>query len=129
MRAGKQLSIMLANKPGELSNVCKKLARAKVNIRAVSVAEATEQGVVRMVVDKTGTARTVLKKAGLPYVTSDVVLLEMANKPGMLADVAAKLARQKINLNYVYGSTGPGAQNAIVVLGVDDVAAAKKLLA
>jgi hypothetical protein len=119
---------MLANKPGELSKVCKKLASAKVNIRAISVAEATEQGVVRMVVDKTGVARSTLKKAGLPYIASDVLLLDMPNKPGALATVLAMLAKGKVNLSYVYGSTGPGAQDAVAALCVDDLAKAKKVL-
>jgi len=127
MRVAKQLSVTLPNKPGQLAALCKKLAAAKVNIRAISVVEATEQGIVRVVVDKTAAAKKAAKAAGLTYLTSDVILVEMVNKPGVLAGVAAKLAKAKVNIQYVYGSTGPGARDAIAVVGVDNVSRARKL--
>jgi len=128
MRVAKQLSVMLPNKPGQLSGLCKKLAAAKVNIRAVSVVETTEQGIVRLVVDKSAAARKVVKAAGLGCVLTDVILVEMVNKPGVLATVAAKLAKAKVNIQYVYGSVGPGARDAVAVFGVENLAKAKKLV-
>lgn len=128
MRVAKQLSVMLPNKPGQLAGLCKKLTAAKVNIRAVSVVETTEQGIVRLVVDKTAAARKLVKAAGLGCVVSDVILVEMVNKPGVLGRVAAKLAKARVNILYVYGTTGPGARDAVGVFAVDNLAKAKKVL-
>ena len=128
MRVAKQLSVTLPNKPGQLAALCKKLAGAKVNIRAVSVVECTEQGIVRLVVDKTGVARKVIKALGLGLVVSDVLMVELVNKPGVLAQVATRLAKSGVNIQYVYGSTGPGARDAVAVFGVANMAKAKKLL-
>ena len=128
MRVAKQLSVTLPNKPGQLAALCKKLAGAKVNIRAVSVVECTEQGIVRLVVDKTGVARKVIKALGLGLVVSDVLMVELVNKPGVLAQVTARLAKSGVNIQYVYGSTGPGARDAVAVFGVANMAKAKKLL-
>ncbi len=127
MQAAKQLSVMLPNKPGQLAALCGKLAAAKVNIKAVAVVETTEQGIVRLVVDKTAAARKVVKKAGLGCVVSDVILVQMVNKPGVLGAVAAKLAKGKVNIQYIYGSVGPGAREAVAVVGVDNLAKAKAL--
>jgi hypothetical protein len=119
---------MLPNKPGQLATLCGRLAKAKVNIKAIAVIETAEQGIVRLVVDKTGIARKVVKDAQYGYVVTDVVLVDMVNKPGVLSQVAKKLAKAKVNIHYVYGSTGPGAQEAAAVLGVDDIEVAKKVL-
>ncbi len=128
MKAAKQLSVMLPNEPGQLAMLCKKLATAKVNIKAISVVNTTEQSTVRLVVDKPLAARKAMKSARLLYVESDVILSEMTNKPGVLAGVAAKLARAKVNIQYVYGSTARGTENGVLVFAVDNVAKAKKLL-
>jgi len=129
MRIGKQLSVVLPNKPGALVALCRRFARAKVNIRAMAIAETTEQGVVRVVVDKTAVARKALEQGGLAYLVVDVVLVEMPNKPGMFAKILSTLERAGVNVNFTYGSTGPGARDAIAVLGVSDLAKVKKLLA
>ncbi len=128
MRVAKQLSVMLPNKPGQLAALCRKLAAAKVNIRAVSVNETTEQGIVRLVVDKPGVAQKLVKDAKLGLVLTEVILVEMVNKPGVLGKVAARLAKAKVNVEYVYGSTGPGARDAVAVFGVDNLSKAKKLV-
>ncbi|MFW6158034.1 MAG: ACT domain-containing protein [Planctomycetota bacterium] len=130
MKAGTQFSVMLQNKPGELAKLCRKLARAKVNIAAISVAETTEQGIVRLVVEGVSAARKVLKKAKVGFVTSRVLLVDLENEPGALADAAGALADKKVNVQFVYGTTGPRKGDvATVVIGVDEVEKAKKVLA
>ena len=128
MKVAKQLSVMLPNAPGQLAMLCKKLAAAKVNIKAISVVETSEQGIVRLVVDKTAVARSVVKNAGLGHVETNVILAELANRTGELAKAAAALARAKVNIEYVYGSVAPGARDAAVVFGVADLAKARKLI-
>ncbi len=128
MKAATQFSVMLPNKPGELGKLCRRLARAKVNIVAISVAETTEQGVVRLVVDGVSAARDALKKSKLSFVTARVLLVDLPNEPGALAEAAGALAAKKVNVQFVYGSTGRAGEEAAVVVGVDDVDAAKKVL-
>ncbi len=128
MKAATQFSVMLPNKPGELGKLCRRLARAKVNIVAISVAETTEQGVVRMVVDGVTATRDALKKSKLSFVTARVLLVDLPNEPGALAEVAGALAAKKVNVQFVYGSTVRAGEEVTVVVGVDDVDAAKKVL-
>ena len=128
MKAATQFSVMLPNKPGELGKLCRRLARAKVNIVAISVAETTEQGVVRLVVDGVSAARDALKKSKLSFVTARVLLVDLPNEPGALAEAAGALAAKKVNVQFVYGSTVRAGEEVTVVVGVDDVDAAKKVL-
>ncbi len=128
MKVAKQLSVMMPNKPGQLAALCKMLAANKVNIRAISVVDTAEQGIARMVVDKSAVAKKVVKAAGFGLVVTDVILAEMPNRLGVLAKASAKLAKAKVNIQYVYGSAGPGAQRVICVFGVSDMAKAKKLI-
>jgi hypothetical protein len=124
----KQLSVTLPNKPGQLAALCKKLAAKKVNITAISVIDTAELGVVRMVVDKSAIARRTLKEAALSHVVTDVVLVEMTNRPGVMATAASDLAKAGVNIEYVYGTASPGAETAVCVFGVDDVKKAKKII-
>lgn len=128
MKIGKQLSVMLPNKPGQLAALCARLAAARVNVRAISVVETTEQGIVRMVVDKTVAARKVVKAMKVGCVEASVILAELPNKPGAMAKAAAKLERAGVNIQFVYGSVGLGAREAVAVFGVDNVAKARKVM-
>jgi len=126
----KQISVGLENKPGQLACVCRCLAARKINIIALSVAETTEQGVLRLVVDKPAEAIRALSESSLPFTATDVLLLELPNKVGVMAEAAEKLSQKKINVNFVYGSTGPGrGGKTFVVLGTPNLAAAQKALA
>jgi len=125
----KQLSAFLKNKPGALAEMCSALADAQVNIIALSVLENVEQGIVRLVVDKPDVAGKVLKQKAIPFLLSDVLMVKLVNKRGILAQVAQKLAAKKVNINYIYGSTGAGRGQTFIVLSVDKGAAAARLLA
>ena len=125
----KQISVGLENKPGQLAQVCRCLADRKINIIALSVAETTEQGVLRLIVDKPAEAAKTLRERSLPFTVTDVLLVELPNQVGVMAEVAEKLSAKKINVNFVYGSTGPGRGNTFVVLGASNLKAAEKALA
>lgn len=129
MATAKQLSVLLGNKPGRLAALCGLLADAKVNIVALSVLENTDMGVVRLVVDKPKEAAKTLKENGLPVQTDDVLVVTLPNKVGIMAKVAAKLAAKKVNIHYVYGSTGSAGGKTTVVLSVDKKAVAARALA
>lgn len=123
-----QFSVTLSNKPGMLAHLCQNLAAHDVNLRAISVAESTEQAVVRFVATTPGRARKVLSGDGLTFTESEVLVLTMPDKPGALGKAAATLAKAKININYVYSGATASKGRAVVVFGVSDVACAAKLL-
>ncbi|MBN1458815.1 MAG: ACT domain-containing protein [Armatimonadetes bacterium] len=127
MPRGLQLSVTMANKPGQLAKVGAALARAKVNIEAISVVDSAEVGVVRMLTSSAAKAKAALKKMGLEAVQQPVLVLKLANEPGALSEVAKKLAAAKINIEYVYGSAAGKGELSTIVLGVSDVAKAVKV--
>ena len=129
MRKVKQISVSLENKPGRLAHFCGCLADKKINIIAISVAEITEQGVVRMVVDKPASALKMLDKCcPLTYAETDVLLVDLPNRVGALAKLVDKLAAKKVNVNFVYGSTCPGGKKSHIVVGTPNIEAAAKAL-
>lgn len=122
-----QFSIFLDNRPGSLARVCKIMAISRVNIVALSVPETVGQGILRLVVDDPGRARSILKKEGLTFGDAEVLAVEMTNRPGAVADFAHDLAKADVNIQYVYGSAGTRGSNAIVIFHVDKAMRAQKI--
>lgn len=129
MKTVKQLSLFLENKPGTLATVCRTLAKAKINIMAMSVSDAVDHAVVRMVVDEPQRALHLLGEHGVLVVERDVLLISCENKPGELAVIARKLAAKKVNIEYAYAATVPNAVAGAIILRVDDLPKARKVLA
>ena len=125
----KQLSVSLENKPGRLAHVCRCLADRKVNIVALSVVETSEQGIVRMVVDKPAKAAEVLRKWPMTFTEKEVLMVELPNTVGALAKATEKLAKRRVNVSYVYGSVGTGRGKAAIVISTPNIATAEKVLA
>jgi len=125
----KQLSVSLENRPGRLAHVCRCLADRKVNIIALSVLETSEQGILRLVVDKPDEAAKMLKDCPMTFTKRDVLLVELPNKVGVMATLAEKLSAKGINITFVYGSTGKGRGVTHVVVGASNLAAAQRILA
>jgi hypothetical protein len=111
-----------------LAALCNGLADANVNILALSVLDSSDMGIVRLVVDKPDDAARVLTEEALPFSESDVLLVKVQNKVGMLARLAGKLADQKINISFVYGSSSAGKGQAYVVVCAAKLDAAEKAL-
>jgi hypothetical protein len=128
MKTIKQLSLFLENKPGTLGAVCKTLAVAKVNILAISITDGVDHAVVRMVVDEPQKALHLLGERGVLVVERDVLLIACRNHPGELADIARKLSANKINIEYAYAATVPDAAAGAIILRVDKISAAKRVL-
>ena len=127
MAVKKQISVFLENRPGMLAKACAALARRKVNIQAISVADTADSCVVRLLVDKTGVARQTLKKLGLTTTTASVVVKRLPDEVGSLAAAARKLSGGKINIEYAYGSAGTGGCPR-VVFRVSDPQKADRIL-
>jgi len=121
MQVETQFSVFLANKPGMLAQVCRALGQAKVNIRALTVMDSSEHGVLRLVLDNPEEGRRVLTALNVPMTETEVLSVEMPNRPGALADVCDRLAQEHINIVYAYGSGGGRGGKAIGVFKVPDV--------
>src|SRR5688572_15968376 len=128
MEIAKQLSVFLANKPGTLADVCEELAKANVNIFALTISDTADHSVVRMVVSDHAKALHIFEERGVLAVESKVLMINKSNKPGTLARLAKKLAKAKINIEYAYLATSPGANKGLLVMRVDDTKRASKVL-
>lgn len=125
MKTQTQLSVFLVNKPGVLAQVCDALAKARVNIVALTMMDSSEHGVLRLVVEDVDRARQALAALNVPMTETDVLCVELANRPGALADVCRALGDEHINISYAYCTTGaPGGKT----LGVFKVADSRKAL-
>ncbi|MES2570364.1 MAG: ACT domain-containing protein [Verrucomicrobiota bacterium] len=128
MEIAKQLSVFLDNKPGTLSKVCDALAAAKINIYALTISDTIDHAVVRMVVSDPNTALHIFGDRGVLVVENDVLMLDNSNKPGALAKIADKLAKARINIEYAYLATSPGAKLGLLILRVKNPTKALALL-
>ncbi|MGB2755404.1 MAG: ACT domain-containing protein [Phycisphaerae bacterium] len=129
MEKAKQLSVTMENVPGQLERICRVLAQAKVNIRGLSVADATDLATIRLLVSDPATAQKALREAGLACSAQEVLVLNLDDRPGALESVAARLGAARVNIHYIYGSGDSGKDKGILVLKVDDVDLARQTLA
>jgi hypothetical protein len=120
----KQLSIFLENKKGRLFEVCSLFAEKGINIRALTVAESDSFGVLRVLVKDAHHVAQVLKDNGLVVHETEVVAVEVDDKPGGLAKVLGSINKHHINVEYMYGFVEPGAKKAMMVFRFDDPAKA-----
>ena len=125
-----QISVFLENQPGRLVAMLEALEKAAVSIRALSIGDTADFGIVRMVVSDSAKGVEALKKAGFTSRLDWVLSAEIPDVPGgLLKAVAEPLAKAGINLKYFYAFIEPGANNkAVVVLKPDNVEKAEKVL-
>ena len=128
MKVCKQLAVFLENKPGTLAQVCGVLAARRINIVAFSISDAVDHGVIRLVVSDPVRAAHVLGEGGMMVVESDVAAVNLTNRSGALARVAAKLSKARVNIEYAYGTTGGTKGKAQVILKVDNIQRARRAL-
>lgn len=125
--AVKQLSVFVENKPCSLSGTVKHLADAKINIRAMSIADTKDFGILRLIVSDVDKAKEVLGSESLVVVT-DVVAAGMKDESGSLYNILSVLGDEDINLEYMYAFTASSDMGAFVVLRVDDNEKAESVL-
>ncbi len=128
MEIATQLALFLENKPGTLAAVCDELARANINIHALTVSDTVDHSVVRMVVSDTRRALQIFEEHGTLVVDNDVLTMEISNQPGRLADIARNLSAAGINIEYAYLATGSASQGGLLVLRASDVQRALQVL-
>jgi hypothetical protein len=98
----KQLSIFLENNLGKLADATSALAKAQVNIKALSIADTADFGILRVITDDAEKAKTALSGAQWTYRESDVIAVEVGNFPGSLAGVMKVFQEANVNIEYVY---------------------------
>ena len=124
----KQLSVFLENKPGRLSVPCRALAEAGINILTLSLADTQQFGILRLIVRDVEKAREALAKAGCVARITEVVAIEVGDRPGGLAEVLDMIEQAGINLEYMYAFTFRSADRAVIVFRFEDPDKAIKLL-
>jgi hypothetical protein len=128
MKVRKEITVALENKPGALGHLCCCLADRKINILAVSVHESAEVGIVRMVLDKPAAAVKLISQCcPMTMNVCEVLELSAPNKPGVLARIASKLGKRKVNIEYIYGSVR-GKGRAAIILKASNAKKAQRLL-
>ena len=124
----KQLAVFVENKHGSLDEITKILANAGVDIRALSISETQDFGILRMIVSDLEAAKATLKENQCVYTVTDVVGVSVPDTPGAMAGVIRILSENNINLEYVYAFLGASHDSACVILRVADNALTEKLL-
>ena len=124
----KQISIILENTPGALSKVSDILGKEGINIGAMSLAELTENSVIRLITDNPEKTEQVLTANGYPTKCSDVIAVETPDHPGGLNAVLKPLAAAGINVNYLYSFLRRFGDNAILIFRVSDTQKAIEIL-
>jgi hypothetical protein len=117
----KQVSVFLENKSGRLAEVSRVLGEKNIDISALSIADTTEYGILRMIVNKPEEAVEVLKENGFSVRTTDVIAICVKDKPGGLAEALSSLEKSGVGVEYMYAFLGnPVMGKAIVILRVEE---------
>jgi hypothetical protein len=124
----KQISVFLENRKGRLAEALETLARAKVNIRTLSIADTSAFGILRLIVPDPDKAKKVLEKASFTVKESSVVAIEVDDRPGGLAAALRVLSDADINVEYLYAFVEKSGSKAVVILRTEDVDAGIKAL-
>jgi hypothetical protein len=123
----KQLSIFAENRPGAVAEALGVLSGANINMRAFTIADTTDFGIIRTLVDDTDKAVAALRSAGLIVNITDVLQLDFGDAPGSFLELLKKLETANINVEYSYAYVN-GAGRAQAILRVSDPAVALKVL-
>ena len=112
----KQISVFLENKPGKLAHICRILADADIDLKALNIAETSDYGVLRIITDNPDKTVRVLSEENLVCKCTGVVAVKVPNVPGGLADVLDVIAKREISIEYMYSMLGSSTSgNAVLV--------------
>ncbi len=117
----KQLSVFLENKKGRLYEVLNTLAQANINIRALSIADTSDFGILRMIVNNPEEAKRVLDEAGFTAKITNVIGVAVKDRPGGLAEILKILYEKDINVEYVYAFVEKSGEEALVVIRTNNL--------
>ncbi|MCR4692321.1 MAG: ACT domain-containing protein [Firmicutes bacterium] len=124
----KQLSVFVENKPGRLAAVIEALGKNNVNMSALSLADTSEYGILRVIVDNPEAAVEILKGIGVIVKITKVLAVSMDDTPGGLSKILDVFLKNDINVDYMYAFVGKAADRAVMVVKVSDVKKAEDAL-
>ncbi|GAW91265.1 ACT domain-containing protein [Calderihabitans maritimus] len=124
----KQISVFLENKSGRLAAVTRVLGEEDINIRALSIADTSDFGILRLIVNQPEKAYRALKDHGFTVSMTDVIAVEMPDQPGGLAEVMAVMEEHNLNIEYLYAFIGKVPNGALVIFRVENIDEALKIL-
>jgi len=123
-----QISIFIENKTGRLAEVSRVLGEQGVNIRALSLADTSDFGILRLIVDNTELAREVLKKEGFTVSKTEVIAVEVPDRPLGLNSILEILDRAQVNVEYMYAFVERCGENAVIIFRFDNIEEAIRVL-
>ena len=124
----KQISIFLENKKGRLADVTELMAAEKINIRALSLADTAEFGILRLIVDDPDKCITALKAKSFVAQETEVIAVEVEDAPGGLNKIMGIFDKENLNIEYMYAVVEKKADNALVIFRIDDCKRAVEVL-
>lgn len=116
----RQISVFIDNKPATLAEMARHLADNNINLRALSLAETRDFGTTRIIVPNPDTCVEVLKKTRYHFIESEVLAVEVADRPGGMADVLECIAHEHISVEYAYSMIEKRKGSAVIILRVDN---------
>ena len=123
-----QISIFIEHKSGRLAEVTRILGDAGVNIRALSLADTSDFGILRLIVDQTDKAKDVIKAEGFTVSKTEVVAVEVPDRPKGLSGILDVLDAGKVNVEYMYAFVERCGENAVIIFRFDNTEEAIKVL-
>lgn len=124
----KQISIFLENKCGRMIRISEILGEAGINIRALSIADTSDFGILRLIVDQPEKAFSVLRDKGFMASVTEVIALEIPDVPGGLSKVLSPLEKSGINIEYLYAFVQKRTADALILIRVEDIDSALRVL-
>lgn len=121
----KQISVFLENKAGRLSHVTRVLGDAGINIRALSIADTSDFGILRVIVNDPEKAYRILKEGGFTVSETEVIAVQVPDSPGGLATVLEEMSTTCLNIEYLYAFLGTSENDALVIFKVEDIEKAR----
>ncbi len=125
----KQISVFLENKKGRLAEVTRILSRERINIRALALADTADFGVLRIIVNDPDKCLAVLKAASFVAQVTEVMAVEVQDKPGGLSHILEVLDGENVNVEYMYAYVEKSRDNAVVICKINDRSRALDVLA
>lgn len=124
----RQLSVFLENKPGRLCAATDVLAREGINLSALTLADTSEFGILRLLVDQPDRAKEILTESGVTVRLTDVLAVAMDDAPGGAVGILHLLSEAGLNIEYMYACVGRASGKAIMVIRTDDIESAANIL-
>lgn len=123
-----QISIFIENKSGRLAEVARLLGEAGVNVRALSLADTSDFGILRLIVNDREKAKQILKENGFTVSKTEVVAIEVPDRPGGLCEILQVLDKESINVEYMYAFVERCGENAVIIFRFDETEKAIQIL-